>query len=106
MASYSSNEAYKIGHSSIYLPQMSVKTGMSYTYKFLTADFDNTFWVNNVSTIKFQPIQSKFEIGLEARTGEFKIRMDHTCWHPVATDGQKLSGIYGGESKISVSYGY
>jgi len=107
MVSYSPYEQYKIGLSApLRLPSLSVKSGMSYTWRFLTADFDNTFWVGDGRGATFTPVQSKFDIGLEAEYRKIKLRIDHTCWHPVSSWNTQINGIYGGRTKISLSYGY
>ena len=106
MISYAMHESYMMGETLLNMPALSVKSGLSYTYKFLTADFDNTFWVKDGHGMTFNPVQAKFDIGIEATQGNIKLRLSHTCWHPIASDGRVFDGIYGGCTKISLSYGY
>lgn len=104
---YCPREQYCINESGILtLPSFSVKSGISYTWKFLTADFDNTFWMQKDHGFLFAPTQAKFDIGLEARKGNIKIRFSHTCLHPVVISGRAVNGAYGGCTKLSLSYGY
>lgn len=107
MVSYAPYERYQIGTSEVLvLPQTSVRSGVSYTWRFLLADFDNTFWVSDGHGLAFTPTQAKFEVGIEARRGAVKLRLEHTCWHPVSSFETEVSGIYGGCTKVSLSYGY
>lgn len=104
---YCPREQYCINESELLtLPSFSVKSGISYTWRFLTADFDNTFWVKNGRGVTFNPTQAKFDIGIEARKGNIKIRFSHTCLHPVVISGRSVNGAYGGGTKITLSYGY
>ena len=106
MISYAIPERYLIGETVLDMPALSVKSGLSYTYKFLTADFDNTFWVKGGHGMTFNPVQAKFDLGIEARHGEIKLRLEHTCCHPVSTYNEPIGGIYGGGTWVRLSYGY
>jgi len=106
MISYAPSEEYSDGDAIVRMPNISVKSGLAYTWKFLTADFDNTFWVSKADGLMFAPIQARFDIGLEARMGQVRIRICHSCLHPVASDAVMPVGLYGACTKISLSYGY
>jgi len=106
MISYAIPERYLKGETVLEMPALSVKSGLSYTYKFLTADFDNTFWVRDGRFAGFTPTHARFDIGIEARRGEIKLRLEHTCWHPVSTYNESVGGIYGGGTWVRLSYGY
>jgi len=106
MISYAFPERYLVGEAVLDMPSLSVKSGLSYTYEFLTADFDNTFWVKDGHGMTFNPVQAKFDLGIEARHGEIKLRLEHTCWHPVSTYNEMIGGIYGGGTWVRLSYGY
>jgi hypothetical protein len=99
-------ENYKIKKEYLLLPELSVKTGMSYDWKFLTASFDNTFWIKNFGTNGFTPTQSKFDTAITANYKKLKVMLTHTCWHPISTDNVSVTGIYGGGTLLSISYGY
>jgi hypothetical protein len=101
-------ENYSCGNHITYnLPDINVRTGLEYRYKFLSVFYDNQFWCVPFQHGAFTPQEVHFSLGVSANiTKKIKVTVMHTCWHPINTSGEKHVSLYGGNETITLSYGY
>ena len=100
-------EVDNIKSARVTLPNLSVRTGLELKYGKLSAFYDNKFWVEHVKDVRFQPTQAVFTVGITYTIAKnIKISCEHSCYHPVYTSGDRLRGMCGGKSEITLSYGY
>lgn len=89
------------------MPQITVRTGLEYRYKFVSVFYDNQFWCQPFKRGSFSPEEVHFVVGASVNiTKDIKITATHTCWHPINSSGQKHVSLYGGNETITLSYGY
>ena len=101
---YEVDNVYKLR---VRLPNLSVRTGVELKYGKWSAFYDNKFWVEHAKDVRFQPTQAVFAVGVSYTIAKnIKISCEHSCYHPVYTSGDRLRGMCGGKSEITLSYGY
>ena len=91
-----------------YMPKFNFRTGLEYVYKNVSVYYDMQFWCRyEKDHTSFSPEQGVFEVGIKyAITDKIKVTVNHVCYHPLLTSGDRHSGIYGGHKGITISYGY
>ncbi|MBV5348867.1 hypothetical protein JZU61_04325 [bacterium] len=86
-----------------------VRMGADYTYKRLTAYFDQYVYMDKSEGISFQPLQAEWYAGMKFRISDgLHLRFEHLCIHPILSSGSYITQIrmYGGYNMVSISYGY
>lgn len=87
--------------------EFRLRMGAEYKYKDFSAYLDQNIYMDKASGVTFTPLQAEWFAGLkvEIKKGLF-LKYEHYCIHPIETDGNIKTNVYGGYDLISLSYGY
>lgn len=106
---YTPVEQYKIiqsdgSGSTIFMPNCYSNVGFRSDWRRLTIISTNEF-AERFDRGTFMPVQATFTVDLRIKMNEFfDVGVKHWCLHPLRTDGVNDAGIYGGGTRIYVTF--